>query len=133
MSSPPQQCGIGMLMLAAAIFGGSLPPQQTGAPQPATATAPTEAGTPLDGHALFQEKGCAHCHGPNASGTDRAPSLASIGRRLSRAKMEQQIHDGGATMPAFGAVLSEPETQSLLDYLTSRKAPTKHTPKGAAQ
>ena len=78
---------------------------------------------------LFKEKGCDHCHGVDAGGTDRGPSLSAVGKRLSRAQIEQQIKDGGKSMPPFGGVLSQDETKALVDYLVHMKRMPKAPPK----
>ena len=78
------------------------------------------------GAVLFQEKGCVYCHGPDARGTEKAPDLATVGKRLKREQIERQIHDGGSQMPAFGEALQPDEIKLLVDYLqTKRKAPAK--------
>jgi mono/diheme cytochrome c family protein len=129
MTGLPLPRSVGIVMLAAVLLGRTLPALQepTAAPQSPTASAPAQVPTaPLDGHTLFQQKGCIHCHGANAAGTDRGPSLQSVGRTWNREKMEQQVRDGGAAMPAFGTVLSDAEMQALLDFLAAKKAPLKH-------
>ncbi len=76
------------------------------------------------GAALFHEKGCEHCHGVDGRGGELGPSLSAVGKRLSKAQIEHQIHDGGAAMPAFGDVLQPDEIKDLVEYLHSkRKAP----------
>ncbi|MDE3105820.1 MAG: cytochrome c [Acidobacteriota bacterium] len=73
------------------------------------------------GESLFQEKGCTHCHGETAAGTDKGPDLSGVGRRLKRSAMEHQIVDGGDQMPAFGNVLQPDEVQRLVDFLRTQK------------
>jgi mono/diheme cytochrome c family protein len=79
----------------------------------------------INAEAVFKEKGCTYCHGEQAAGTERGPSLLSAGLQWKREAMEQQIREGGGAMPAFGDVLSEAELQGLLDYLALKKAPLK--------
>jgi mono/diheme cytochrome c family protein len=76
---------------------------------------------------LFKEKGCEHCHGVEGAGTERGPSLSTVGKRLSKAQIEQQLKDGGKQMPAFDDVLSHDEMKELVDYLVHKKK----LPKGA--
>jgi mono/diheme cytochrome c family protein len=84
------------------------------------------------GAALFHEKGCEHCHGANGRGGDLGPDLSTVGKRLSKEKIEHQIHNGGAAMPAFGDVLQPDEVKDLVDFLhAKRKAPK--TPPPATQ
>lgn len=76
------------------------------------------------GATLFHEKGCEHCHGANGRGGERGPDLSTVGKRLSKQKIEHQIHNGGAAMPAFGDVLQPDEVKDLVDFLhAKRKAP----------
>ena len=76
------------------------------------------------GAVLFHEKGCEHCHGVDGRGGDLGPDLSTVGKRLSKQKIENQIHDGGAAMPAFGDVLQPDEIKDLVDFLhAKRKAP----------
>lgn len=78
------------------------------------------------GAVLFHEKGCEYCHGPDGRGTEKAPDLSTVGKRLQREQIERQIHDGGAQMPAFGEALQPDEIKLLVDYLqTKRKDPAK--------
>src|SRR5262245_999285 len=71
---------------------------------------------------IFAQR-CSSCHGNDAAGTDRAPSLA--GSRRLRARSEQELHDivqkgtpGG--MPAFA--LPESDLHALAVYLRSMNA-----------
>ncbi|HZQ43656.1 MAG TPA: cytochrome c [Acidobacteriaceae bacterium] len=80
---------------------------------------------------LFREKGCEHCHGVDGVGTELGPSLNTVGKRLSKAQIEQQIKDGGKQMPAFGDVLSQAEVKNLVDYLVHKKKAPKGAPKAS--
>ena len=80
---------------------------------------------------LFREKGCEHCHGVDGVGTELGPSLNTVGKRLSKARIEQQIKDGGKQMPAFGDVLSHDEMKDLVDYLAHKKKAPKGAPKAS--
>jgi mono/diheme cytochrome c family protein len=83
------------------------------------------------GAVLFHEKGCEHCHGADARGTDQAPDLSTVGKRLKKEQIAHQIHDGGASMPAFGDVLQQDEITDLVDFLhAKRKAPRGGVVKG---
>jgi mono/diheme cytochrome c family protein len=78
------------------------------------------------GAALFHEKGCEHCHGVDGRGGDLGPDLSTVGKRLKKQRIEQQIRGGGAAMPAFGDVLQPDEIKDLVDFLhAKRKAPKK--------
>ena len=73
------------------------------------------------GQALFQEKGCEHCHGPALLGTERGPALVGVGRKLTADGLRQQIMAGGGGMPAFGDVLAPDETTHLVEFLAAQK------------
>lgn len=79
----------------------------------------------MPGTIVFHEKGCEQCHGINGVGTQKAPSLARVDRRLTRAQIEKQIIEGGQQMPAFGTVLDPDETGQLVDWLVTRKSQAK--------
>ena len=80
------------------------------------------------GATLFHEKGCEHCHGVNGRGGERGPDLSTVGKRLSREKIEHQIQHGGAAMPAFGDVLQPDEIKDLVDFLHAKRKAPKGTP-----
>lgn len=73
------------------------------------------------GAAVFHDKGCQHCHGDDATGSDRGPDLSTIGKRWHKDRIAQQIRDGGGGMPAFGDVLQPDEVKSLVDYLSAKR------------
>jgi mono/diheme cytochrome c family protein len=78
------------------------------------------------GAKLFHEKGCEFCHGVDGIGTERAPDLSGVGRKLHPEQIQKQIHDGDARMPAFGEVLTSDEIQQLVAFLSAKKKkPTK--------
>jgi mono/diheme cytochrome c family protein len=79
------------------------------------------------GATLFHEKGCEHCHGANGSGGNRGPDLSTVGKRLKKQQIEHQIHDGGASMPAFGGVLQPDEIKDLVDFLHAKRKAPKNT------
>ena len=92
------------------------------------------------GAEVFKTKGCEHCHGMDAIGTDRGPELQDIGKRWKKDHIEQQIRNGGGGMPPFGDALQPDEVKDLVDYLSARKkapkklleAPLIATPKPSA-
>jgi mono/diheme cytochrome c family protein len=73
------------------------------------------------GAEIFKEKGCEHCHGTDGIGTDRGPSLTTVGKRVKKDEIERQIREGGKQMPPFGDVLNDDETRKLVDYLAHKK------------
>ena len=84
---------------------------------------PAPAPTPkLDGHTLFVERGCAHCHGPLAAGAQDAPDLHGVGQRMKPEEIRSQIVSGGKSMPAFGDALTPEETDTLVEWVRSLKS-----------
>ncbi len=73
------------------------------------------------GEQIFKTRGCEHCHGLDGIGTQRAPGLSTVGKRLKPAQIRQQILQGGKGMPAFGAILKEDEVTALVDFLKAKK------------
>jgi mono/diheme cytochrome c family protein len=86
----------------------------------AKARADEEAGA-----LLFQEKGCAHCHGPGGSGGKKGPDLANLrkDKLWTPAKITNQILNGGQKMPAFSDSLTDPEIAQLVAYLRAKHRP----------
>jgi mono/diheme cytochrome c family protein len=82
----------------------------------AASSADREAGAEI-----FKQRGCEHCHGADGIGTDRAPSLTTVGKRLHKDQIQHQIRDGGKQMPPFKDVLNDDETRKLVDYLAHKK------------
>jgi mono/diheme cytochrome c family protein len=79
----------------------------------------------IAGAALFHDKGCIVCHGPEGLGTDRAPDLSSIGRIWKREQIETQIVHGGKQMPPFGEALQPDEVKQLVEFLATKKKPVR--------
>lgn len=98
------------LLMGAALLAA---PQSEAGKQP--------SATVDSGDRLFHERGCVHCHGATAAGTDKGPSLQKIGLKWKREQIERQIRDGGASMPAFGEALEPMEIDSLADYLVLKR------------
>jgi mono/diheme cytochrome c family protein len=74
---------------------------------------------------LFQDKGCAHCHGPGGSGGKKGPDLANLRKDKvwTPAKITNQILNGGQKMPAFSDSLTDPEIAQIVAYLRARRRP----------
>ena len=73
------------------------------------------------GAEVFKQNGCEHCHGADGIGTDRGPSLTTVGKRLHKDQIQHQILDGGKQMPPFKDVLNDEDTHKLVDYLAHKK------------
>jgi ubiquinol-cytochrome c reductase cytochrome b subunit len=88
--------------------------------QPATSVA---AGSKAKnrGAKLFATRGCVHCHGPAGVGGGKGPDLQLVRKRMKKAQITRQIHDGGKNMPAFGDALTMPEIDDLVAYLRARR------------
>lgn len=85
----------------------------------------TKTDDAMAGAILFRDKGCAHCHGANGEGTQKAPSLVNIrtNKVWTVAKMTDQILNGGEKMPPFADSLSDPEIAQIVTYLRAKKRP----------
>jgi ubiquinol-cytochrome c reductase cytochrome b subunit len=82
----------------------------------------------LQGAAVFQYKNCRNCHVLEGTGGRRGPDLTTVGSRLSRNQLIDQISNGtpggvglpgGGNMPAYGKQLSPAEMTVLVDFLVS--------------
>jgi mono/diheme cytochrome c family protein len=87
---------------------------------------------PKRGAEVFATHGCIFCHGPQLAGTERAPKIADVRKRLKPDQIEHQIHDGGKGMPAFGEQLQPEEIADLVAFLRT-KHPEKLLPPPAAK
>jgi ubiquinol-cytochrome c reductase cytochrome b subunit len=78
--------------------------------------------TGLMGSALFQYKNCRNCHQLEGTGGRRGPDLTTIGSRLTRDQLIDQISNGtpgGGLMPAYGKQLTPAEMEILVDFLVA--------------
>ena len=73
------------------------------------------------GAELYATRGCAHCHGNDGQGTDKAPGLRDLRKKLSADRMRDQIVHGGQGMPAFGDSLKDDEVEELVSFLRAKK------------
>jgi ubiquinol-cytochrome c reductase cytochrome b subunit len=74
----------------------------------------------LQGAALFQNKACRNCHALFGSGGQRGPDLTTVGTRLTRDQLVDQVSNGtpgGGNMPAYGKQMSPAEMSALVDFL----------------
>jgi ubiquinol-cytochrome c reductase cytochrome b subunit len=79
----------------------------------------------LQGAALFQSKSCRNCHALEGSGGQRGPDLTSVGTRLTRGQLIDQISNGtpgGGNMPAYGKQISPAEMTALVDFLENLRS-----------
>jgi ubiquinol-cytochrome c reductase cytochrome b subunit len=66
----------------------------------------------LQGAVVFQNKNCRNCHALDGVGGRRGPDLTTIGARLTRDLLIDQISNGtpgGGDMPAYGKQMGPQE------------------------
>ncbi len=106
------------------------------------ASAAAFADKKAEGAELFATRGCAHCHGSDGQGTERAPALRELRKKLSAEKITDQIVHGGGNMPAFGDSLKPEEVTDLVAFLRAKNwvtppqpslSPSSTPPAAAAQ
>jgi mono/diheme cytochrome c family protein len=79
------------------------------------------------GAQVFADTGCQHCHSIRNVGGHKGPDLSGVGRRKSKAALQQQIVYGDKFMPAFGDDLEPGDLKDLIAYLKScRQKPAKN-------
>jgi ubiquinol-cytochrome c reductase cytochrome b subunit len=74
----------------------------------------------LQGAALFQSKDCRNCHALEGKGGRRGPDLTTVGTRLTRGQLIDQISNGtpgGGNMPAYGRQISPAEMTALVEFM----------------
>lgn len=74
----------------------------------------------LQGALIFQNKSCRNCHALDGSGGQRGPDLTTIGTRMTRDQLIDQISNGtpgGGNMPAFGKQISPAQMTVLVEFL----------------
>ena len=90
---------------------------------PASIPASAFSGKEKAGAQLFRDKGCTYCHGANAQGTQKGPSLIEIRKKLNATQITNQIENGGQRMPSFSDSLSNDEVAQLVAFLRARHRP----------
>jgi len=90
----------------------------------AQSTSPSPAQNPnlnpkQRGALVFRDSGCNHCHSIRNVGGNKGPDLSGVGRTLKKDKIQQQITNGSAQMPAFRDILDDHEINDLVAYLHS--------------
>jgi ubiquinol-cytochrome c reductase cytochrome b subunit len=84
----------------------------------------------LQGAVVFQNKQCRNCHALEGLGGTRGPDLTTVGLRLTRDQLIDQVSNGtpgGGNMPAYGKQMSPAEMTALADFLV-RLRPSGTTP-----
>jgi mono/diheme cytochrome c family protein len=86
----------------------------------------------MRGAELFATNGCAHCHGTAGVGGPKGPDLQLVRKRMKKAQIAQQIHDGGKSMPPYGDMLSSAQINDLVAYLRAKRKVIAPAPKPPA-
>lgn len=76
----------------------------------------------LMGAVVLQNKNCRNCHALDGVGGRRGPDLTTVGSRLTRDELIDQVSNGtpgGGNMPAYGKQVSPAEMDVLVQFLTS--------------
>ena len=76
----------------------------------------------LQGALVFQNKNCRNCHALEGAGGKRGPDLTTVGTRLTRDQLIDQVSNGtpgGGNMPAYGKQVRPDEMTALADFLGS--------------
>jgi ubiquinol-cytochrome c reductase cytochrome b subunit len=80
----------------------------------------------LQGAVVFQYKCCRNCHAIDGVGGHRGPDLTTVGTRLTRDQLIDQVSNGtpgGGLMPAYGKQMSPAEMSAVVEFLTSLRPP----------
>ncbi len=88
----------------------------------------------LQGALVFQYKNCRNCHALDGVGGKRGPDLSSIGVKMSRNRLIDQVSNGtpgGGNMPAYGKQISPAQMDALIAFLVSLR-PDGQPPAGTA-
>ena len=76
----------------------------------------------LQGAVMLQNKNCRNCHALEGIGGRRGPDLTTVGTRLTRDQLIDQISNGtpgGGNMPAYGKQMNPAEMTALVEFLVS--------------
>jgi ubiquinol-cytochrome c reductase cytochrome b subunit len=76
----------------------------------------------LMGAVVFQNKNCRNCHALEGVGGERGPDLTSVGTRLTKDQLIDQISNGtpgGGNMPAYAEQMKPAEMSVIVDFLTN--------------
>ena len=91
--------------------------------------------TQLQGALVFQYMNCRNCHALDGVGGRRGPDLTTVGARLTRNQLIDQVSNGtpgGGNMPPFGKQIDPAEMTTLVDFLVSLR-PSGQPPAGAGE
>lgn len=80
----------------------------------------------LQGALVLQNKNCRNCHALDGVGGRRGPDLTTVGTRLTRDQLIDQVSNGtpgGGNMPAYGKQIKPSEMTALVEFLASLRPP----------
>ena len=75
---------------------------------------------------MLQNKNCRNCHALEGIGGRRGPDLTTVGTRLTRDQLIDQVSNGtpgGGNMPAYGKQVNPAEMTALVEFLVSLRPP----------
>ena len=75
---------------------------------------------------MFQNKDCRNCHALEGRGGQRGPDLTTVGTRLTRGQLIDQVSNGtpgGGNMPAYGKQISPAEMTARVEFLANLRPP----------
>jgi ubiquinol-cytochrome c reductase cytochrome b subunit len=90
----------------------------------------------LQGAVMFQNKNCRNCHALQGRGGRRGPDLTSVGTRLTRDQLIDQVSNGtpgGGNMPAYGKQIKPAEMTALIEFLVSLRPADQPPARSAAE
>ena len=76
----------------------------------------------LQGAVMLQNKNCRNCHALDGLGGRRGPDLTTVGTRLTRNQLIDQISNGmpgGGNMPPYAKQIKPAEMNALVDFLVN--------------
>ena len=77
-----------------------------------------ETGNAAAGKTIFSDN-CAGCHGALGTGGNGGPDLTTIPEAKDKAKVVEQVTNGGGGMPAFKGQLTDQQIQDVAAFVTS--------------
>jgi ubiquinol-cytochrome c reductase cytochrome b subunit len=94
----------------------------------------------LQGALVFQNKNCRNCHAIEGRGGRRGPDLTTVGARLTRDQLIDQVSNGtpsglgdpgGGNMPAYGKQVNAHEMTALAEFLVGLRPKDRPPPRTA--
>jgi ubiquinol-cytochrome c reductase cytochrome b subunit len=87
---------------------------------------PRDSPLKLQGAVVFQNKNCRNCHSLEGIGGKRGPDLTTVGMRLTKDQLIDQVSNGtpgGGNMPAYGKQMKPAEMTALVEFLNGLRPP----------